>query len=344
MITIKKIAKLAEVSPGTVDRVLHNRGQVTQENIDKVKRIIEKYDYKINIHASNLAFNKKYKIAVCIPNNKKLEYWKSPMFGIEKAAKEFDNVGFTIEYFYYDYNLSSFKKRCLELLKCQHDGLLIAPIFHDESKIFLGEYKEKNCPIIMIDSDIESISNSYYIGQNAFKGGVLSGKLLSIGLSAEKANILIIKITREIKITSIWYQRVQGFYSFFENKEEFKHFVINEINIEDNGKIQLNKKMFDGIDAIYIPNSRAYLIAEFIKKNQIKGIKIVGYDLLEKNVEYLNHGIIDFLINQNPENQGYLGVNYLYKKLMLKEEIPVENQMPLEIIVKENYINKTLQK
>ena len=63
MITIKKIAKLAEVSPGTVDRVLHNRGQVTQENIDKVKKIIEKYDYKINIHASNLAFNKKYKIA-----------------------------------------------------------------------------------------------------------------------------------------------------------------------------------------------------------------------------------------------------------------------------------------
>ena len=85
-------------------------------------------------------------------------------------------------------------------------------------------------------------------------------------------------------------------------------------------------------------------VPEFIKKNGIKGIKIVGYDLLEKNVAYLNHGIIDFLINQNPEHQGYLGVNYLYKKLMLKEEIPFENQMPLEIIVKENCIYKTLQK
>lgn len=343
MITIKKIAKLAEVSAGTVDRILHNRGQVSQANIDKVNKIIEKYDYKINIHASNLALNKKYKIAVCLPKNKKLEYWKLPLIGIEKAAKEFDNVGFSIEYFYYDYDLLSFKKICLALLKCDHDGLLIAPIFHDESKIFLEEYKEKKCPIVMIDSDIESILNRFYIGQNAFEGGVLSGKLLSIGLTEKKTNILIIKITREIKITSICYQRIKGFYSFFENKNEFKNYVFNEVNIEDNGKIQLNKKMFEDIDAIFIPNSRAYLIAEFINKNKIEGIKIVGYDLLEKNVAYLNNGIINFLINQNPENQGYLAVNYLYKKLMLKEDIPSENYMSLEIIVKENYIEKTLQ-
>ena len=30
-------------------------------------------------------------------------------------------------------------------------------------------------------------------------------------------------------------------------------------------------------------------------------------------MEYLNEGYIDFLINQKPEEQGYLGINNLYK-------------------------------
>ncbi|MFZ4106227.1 substrate-binding domain-containing protein [Flavobacterium sp.] len=337
MITIKKIAQLANVSSGTVDRVIHKRGQVTQENIDKVTAIIEKYDYKINIHASNLALNKKYKIAICIPKNNKLEYWKLPIIGIQKAAEEYKNSGISIDYFYYDYTSLSFINTCGELLNADFDGLLIAPIFYNESLIFLNEFKKKNIPIILIDSNVEDIPNRTFIGQDAFQGGVLSGKLTSLGISNKKANILIVKITREIDNTSIYPQRIKGFYSYFKNKIEFKNYKFKEVNIEEFGNGKITKKMFEGIDALFIPNSRAYLIAEFVKKNKIEGITIVGYDLLKKNIEYLNNGVINFLINQNPEHQGYLGVSYLYKKLVLKEEINIENYMPLEIIVKENY-------
>ena len=50
-ITIKEIAALAGVSRGTVDRVLHNRPGVSQENIDKVNKIIKEYDFKPNFIA-----------------------------------------------------------------------------------------------------------------------------------------------------------------------------------------------------------------------------------------------------------------------------------------------------
>ena len=338
MITIKKIAKLANVSTGTVDRIIHNRGQVTQENIDKVNEIIEKYGYKKNIYASNLALNKKFKIAVFLPNHNELEYWKLPIIGIEKAAKEFQNFGFSIDYYYYNYDSVAFKKTADKLLKSEYDGLLFAPIFHNESLTFLNEFKKKNVPVAMIDSDIDEISNKFYIGQDAYQGGVLSGKLLSLGLQNKKSNVLIIKITREIETTSIYLQRIKGFYSFFKNKDEFENINFTEIKIKESGKVQLTKAMFEGVDAVFIPNSRAYLVAEFLEKNNISGVKLVGYDLLEKNIKYLKNEKISFLINQNPENQGYLGVNYLYKKLVLKEEITKENYIPLEIIIKENLI------
>ena len=336
MITIKKIAELANVSPGTVDRIIHNRGQVTQENIDTVNAIIEKYGYKRNIFASNLAFNKKFKIAVFLPNQKDLEYWKLPLVGIEKAAKEFGDFGFTIDYYYYNYDSLSFKKSASEILKFEYDGVLFAPIFYEESLFFLQEFQKKNGHAILIDSDIKEIPNKSYIGQDAFQSGFLSGKLVSIGLNSKSAKVLVIKITKEIETTSIYLQRIKGFYSFFENKKEFENLKFDEIRIKDSNKIELTIKLFEGVDSVFIPNSRAYLVADFIKHNKLDGIKIVGYDLLPRNVEHLNNNVINFLINQNPEEQGFLGISHLYKMLVLKEEINAEIYMPLEIIVKEN--------
>jgi LacI family transcriptional regulator len=50
----------------------------------------------------------------------------------------------------------------------------------------------------------------------------------------------------------------------------------------------------------------------------------------------LKEGVVDFLIHQKPEEQGYMGINYLYKKSILKEPVNDLHYMPLEIIVQEN--------
>ena len=44
-IRIKDIAQLANVSVGTVDRVLHNRGNVNEEKWEKVMKIINELSY-----------------------------------------------------------------------------------------------------------------------------------------------------------------------------------------------------------------------------------------------------------------------------------------------------------
>jgi LacI family transcriptional regulator len=98
--------------------------------------------------------------------------------------------------------------------------------------------------------------------------------------------------------------------------------------------------MFEGIDCVFVPNSRVYVVAKFIKENNLIGIRIVGYELLKQNLEFLNDGVVDFLIHQKPEDQGYLGINHLYKKSVLKEPVADLHYMPLEIIVQENCILK----
>jgi LacI family transcriptional regulator len=303
-----------------------------------VNAIIKEYGYKKNIFASNLAFNKNFKFAVFLPKNENIEYWQAPIIGISKAAEELANFGVTVEYFFFDYSITSFKKTAVKVLKLDHDGLLFAPIFYEESVSFLNEYKKKETPIVMIDSNLPEIEGIAYIGQDSYQSGYLGGKLISYGIKND-SNVLILKINQNVESTSrtnVFLQRIKGFYAFFKEKQGLPKFNFSEINIKYDIENQLTTKMFDSIDCVFIPNSRVYIVAKFIKENNLKGIRVIGYELLKQNLEYLNDGVIDFLIHQKPEEQGYMGIGYLYKKLVLKEPVTDLHYMPLEIIVKEN--------
>ncbi len=300
--------------------------------------IIKEYGYKKNIFASNLAFNKKFIFAVFLPKNENIEYWQAPIVGISKAAEELANFGVTIDYFFFDYNTTSFEKTARKILKLDYDGLLFAPIFYEESISFLIEYKKKNTPIVMIDSNLQEIGGIAYIGQDSYQSGYLGGKLISYGIKNE-SNVLILIITRNVESTTrtnVFLQRIKGFYSYFKEQTHLPKFNFTEISIKYDTENQLTSNMFIGIDCVFVPNSRVHIVAKFIKENNLKGIRIVGYELLKQNLEYLNNNTVDFLIHQKPEEQGYMGIGYLYKKVVLKETVNDLHYMPLEIIVKEN--------
>ncbi len=248
----------------------------------------------------------------------------------------------TIDYFFFDYNITSFKKTASKVLKIDHDGLLFAPIFYKESVAFLTDYKKKGTPIVMIDSNLPEFTDVAYIGQDSYQSGFLGGKLISYGIKND-SNVLILMIIQNVESTSrtnVFLQRTAGFYAFFKEKKGLPNFNFTEINIKYDIENQLTVDMFKGIDCVFIPNSRVYIAAKFIKESNLKGIRIVGYELLKQNLEYLNEDIIDFLIHQKPEEQGYMGINHLYKKVVLKERVTDLNYMQLEIIVKENQIIK----
>ncbi len=256
-----------------------------------------------------------------------------PINGIERAGEEFEKFGVKLDYFFYKYNSASFKKIAAKLLEKEYEGILFAPIFYEESILFLNQCKKNDIPVVMIDSNINEIEGVAYIGQDAFQSGYLAGRLVCYNAKPEN-NVLILKITRAIESTSVYLQRIKGFYSFFEDHKEYGTFRFSETQLKD--KEQLNVKMFDGINTIFIPNSRSYIVAKFLNENALDSIQLVGYDLLPENLKYLKKGTIDFLINQKPEQQGYLGVEHLYKKLIVKENVENTYYMPLEIIIKEN--------
>ena len=68
-IRIKDVAELAGVSVGTVDRVLHNRPNVSEDARKKVEKALKDMDYRPNVYASALAYNKKYTFCCIMPKH-----------------------------------------------------------------------------------------------------------------------------------------------------------------------------------------------------------------------------------------------------------------------------------
>lgn len=66
-IKIKDIAKMAGVSSGTVDRVLHNRGGVSESSKKAVERILAEVGYRYNIHTSAVSLTKEFNLVITCP-------------------------------------------------------------------------------------------------------------------------------------------------------------------------------------------------------------------------------------------------------------------------------------
>lgn len=91
-IRIKDIARLAGVSAGTVDRVLHNRGNVSTEARRAIEAVFREVDYRPNIHLSGISLRRRYTIVATIPEFKQGEYWASVHRGIQRALDVYEST------------------------------------------------------------------------------------------------------------------------------------------------------------------------------------------------------------------------------------------------------------
>ena len=93
-------------------------------------------------------------------------------------------------------------------------------------------------------------------------------------------------------------------------------------------------------------DASSHFIADFIQSRMGTDFgekpALVGYDLVSENRRRLENGMIDFLLTQRPEEQGYNGVNRLFRMILLDESCPESEYTPIDIITQENlrYINE----
>lgn len=337
---IKDIAQKAGVSIGTVDRVLHKRGEVSKATKEKILNIIEEFDYHPNILASSLATKKSMIFATLLPNGNDIDsYWSKPQIGIEKAIMSLSHYGVRINQFFFDLEDSStFTKQAELLLNTSPDGVLIAPLVKREAFNFTQVLDTRKIPYFFIDSTLSGSHPIGFVAQNPFQSGFLAAKLIDYALP-QGSKVLLIHLAKELDNANHLIQRELGFYSFMNEKSRKKHFI-HKLELSGTGENLISHLRSMGVepckvDALFVTNSKVHLVARLFKE-ECTSPTIIGYDLLPSNIELLKQGMIDFLISQKPEAQGFLSISMLFDALIKKEKIKSENFTPIDIITEEN--------
>ena len=340
-IRIKDIARLANVSTGTVDRVLHNRGEVSAKSREKVEKVLKEMHYQPNVYASALASKKKYTFATLLPECNEGEYWSDIKKGVDQAAHEFLDLNISVEQFFFDqYDNASFEKVAQSVLQLAPDAVLLAPIFKEQVISLATQLEGKEIPYVLIDSDIEEIHPLAYFGMNSLQSGYLAAKLL-LSEAHKDTEIAIFQVYRSgNKGSNQTELRIKGFKRYIEEHLPSAKLLSVKIYAQNHTRNQEIIKDFfkqhPHIQEAITFNSKVYLITDYLKKLDISGIKFIGYDLLQKNVEALKSGEVNFLLAQRPEIQSYLGMKALCEHKIFKNEIKQKNFMPIDILTREN--------
>ena len=342
IITIKDIAARAGVSVGTVDRVLHNRPNVSKKTLEKVNKALDELDYRPNMYASALAYNKTYTFYCVLPKHEQDAYWDEIEEGALACTEFRRDFGIKLKFMYYErFNAAAFTRMVREFLTEKFDGVIIAPTALEQTARFTEKLTERQIPYVLLDSYMPDLKPLTFFGQDSFASGYFAAKMLMLIANKEK-EIALMKQTRNGLVGS----KQQA------NRETgFRHYMVDhypEIKItEVDLPLDEEKKDYDSILEKFFKehpqvhhcitfNSKAHLVGEFLQKTNRRNIQIMGYDMVPKNVKCIHNGSISFLIAQHAYQQGYASVDALFNAIVMKRQVNPVNYMPIEILTKEN--------
>ena len=316
--TVFDIARVAGVSRGTVDRVIHKRGRYSPESEIKVREAIKELGYSANLNAARLASRTRRRIAILLPSFKEGEYWDYMNRGLIEAA-EADGFGLQLEMFLYEQtDIESFLGKSREILESKPDGVIMNAVFKDEVRALAKTLQEKDIPYAFLDNKVDGLENILYVGIDPYRSGQLGAFLLTINHNPKE--IALVRILRDKSQKGDPNKpRRQGFLDYIG--ENFPDTVVHTAFIDPSRPESITPaleafyKEHPGISHLIMTNSRIHLTFPFLKKHP--GIFTVGFDDLEKNIAALSEGAVDFLVTHHIQDVAKECLYYFGESLTL---------------------------
>lgn len=331
---------MANVSIGTVDRVLHNRGEVAEISKRKVLEIVEKTGYKPNLLARTLGANKRYTVMALLPQPDQDEYWNFASAGVADSYEEYNQYGITGSIVHFDlYDSNSFLHESSKVLAKGPDAILVAPVFNEEARSFAQQCDERKIPYVLINNNVSGATPVSFIGQDLYQSGKLAAELLSMN-QPPNGEYAILHIYDDIHHSIHLAEKEKGYRDYFSDQQNNDRVISIDLKYGNNQHVEqelLTLLQRENLQGIFITTSKgASVVSATLKKHSQRHVRVVAYDLLQENLKYLNEGIIDFLINQNSRRQSHLGMMHLANLLIFQKRPSPSVLFPLEIITRQN--------
>ncbi|HBR02220.1 MAG TPA: hypothetical protein DD738_06390 [Ruminiclostridium sp.] len=345
MVTLNDIAKKANVSRGTVDRALNNRGGISAKTKLKILKIADELGYKTNNIGKALALQKRLNFGVVIPQDftpSDNMFMVGALEGIKKAARTYSESGINVEIKHLnDPKVDEIEEGIRYFIDKKVMGIVVLPIFVDKIDLSgiisaINEAVEKNIYVVTIYNDIDNSKRNVFVGTDFNKVGRVGAEFLC-KLIGEKGKIAVfsgfesnpmhtVKVLSFAKKVSESFPDVNLTGIYYNNYDEEKAYNTCLKILRSNPDIRGIAVSCGGI---------AGIIKALKEENCSRKIKVLIFDITAKALEMLKNEDIDAIIGTNIYEQGYNSVNVLYDLFLNRIHDRQKIYSKIDIILKE---------
>ena len=343
--TISDIAKVVNMAPSTVYKALSGNKGVSEPNRHRILQVSEELGYISKTSKSN-SLSKIVAVVLPDPSVLDFEFYEFIWKGVRKRARELSSVGLEIKEYMFNGSIDDQLKilwRIVDESRCKSaekriDGL-VTLIWNENP--FLGVLDEcckSGIPVFTVFSDAPSSQRIASVRANSYQTGRLAAEYL--GSTIPNDGSVIITGTRRNAFSHE--KVVRGFID--QMAVTNPDIQVIEPDENKNGSmnhIQVVKNMIESVPdvrGIYANNARTTsLIGKLLLHSPHKdSLKIIGSEVSEESVFYLNHGVVNALIDEKPSSQGYQSISLAYDFLCMGLPVKQTNYVSLNLVLQNN--------
>ena len=314
-VTIKDIAKAADVSLGTVSKVLNGDQSVKEANRLAVEQAVQALGYNVNKVARSLA-HKPIRIGIMLPHV--FEAYFDPMVhGIARVVDSLADYKVSAVYKSYEkFDDDETVAECLEYFISEDvSGILLGPFHH------IGAYsgvmsalKNHQIPVVLVLSDLEQTQRLACISVDARLSGKTAAELASLVMRPHESAAVFVgnkDVAEHRTKAESFCGRMQALgcktIGVFETQDESA--LAYQLTVS-------TLRQYPQLRLIYVATGNSVAVCQAICDcGRQTDVQIIATDLLGGLQPYVEQGIVLGALDQHLEEQGAVAVTTLYQYL-----------------------------
>lgn len=322
MTTIATIARRAGVSPGTVDRVIHDRGRVKPETAARVRAVMKELDFRPNsLGRAFYMARQNNRIGVLVAQRER-DFQQQVLEGVAAGTDYARQHGIQVLMQTADPDDEAAYLAAMEqLLASGIRGLALRGIPSAALAARLKTLRNDGMPVLVYNEDVDPALRDCFVGQDDRQGGACAAYLMA--QMCQRGAVLVLGVTEQNRSSQ---ERIAGFTNTLVSlAPALKLSAV----VYGGGKHELARSEVakaigrtPDLAGIFVSGAGLSGAAQAVEDAGLSGqLKIVGYDVTTTNTAYLRRGTVQFLIDQDPREQGCSAVRLLADAIFRGESV-----------------------
>lgn len=341
-ITICDIAKLAGVSRGTVDRVLHNRGRVDPEVARRIRAIVQEHDYEPSHAAQQLSMRRRHLRIGFLSRIDQNGFWSIVLRSAAAMERELAEYGIAVEKRFFDYCHPEAQLAIIdELAAMDISALVLVPLDDPIIRRRLEELTAQGILVILLQSEIRDFKPFCYIGSDYYVGGRTAAGLIHNFTRGQSPRILLLNGSRYLSSHAL---RYKGFVDELRTlSDNFQLIESEDITVDPEHAYHLTRALLEehrDITAVYtVPDSAASVGRAIRDCGRIGTVVHIGFGMTDSTRPCILDGSLSACIGHRAEQQGALPFSILLDYFVSGRSPEKERILMLnDIFIKQNSV------